>query len=96
LVSQSFLCGRGGEEGRGEEGRRALTESGKRGRGEDGEVRVEGEVGEDSNLLLLRGGSSTDGDLLLLRGGSSTDGDLLLLHGGSSTDGSSTGVRGAA
>jgi hypothetical protein len=73
----------------------ALTEAGKRGRGEDGEVGVEGEVGEDGDLLLLRGGSSTDGDLLLLRGGSSTDGDLLLLRG-SSTDGSSTGVRGAA
>jgi hypothetical protein len=77
-------------------GSSALTESGKRGRGEDGEVGVEGEVREDGDLLLLRGGSSIDGDLLLLRGGSSTDGDLLLLRGGSSTDGSSTGVRGAA
>jgi hypothetical protein len=72
-------------EGRGEGGR-----SPRRGRGEDGEVGVEGEVREDGDLLLLRGGSSTDGDLLLLRGGSSTDGDLLLLRG------SSTGMRDTA
>jgi hypothetical protein len=85
-----------GKREEGKRGRRALTESGKRGRGEDSEVGVEGEVGEDGDLLLLRGSSSTDGDLLLLRGGSSTDGDLLLLRGVSSTDGSSTGVRGAA
>jgi hypothetical protein len=40
-----------GKRGRGEGGR-----SPRRGRGEDGDVRVEGEVGEDGDLLLLRGG----------------------------------------
>jgi hypothetical protein len=40
-----------GKRGRGEGGR-----SPRQGRGEDGKVRVEGEVGEDGDLLLLRGG----------------------------------------
>jgi hypothetical protein len=59
----------------------------RQGRGEDVEVGVEGKVGEDNDLLLLRGGSSTDGDLLLLRGSSSIDDNFLLLRSSSSTDG---------